>query len=730
MPNSKETLQQLRRIFRDELEDALGPITAAQTALVEGDEARRREAVAEVFRVVHGLKGAARAVVWPSVERLCDVLEGRLAAAREGRGVDEVAQYAAIAANALRACVVSLDQAGVPDDGAVNDALSALLVGARSPSSVASIPASGVTAATKERAPESARIEARALEATSVRPTDSFAPGRAAEETTRVLVRRLQQLLTATDTVVAQVSNDGDDEFFSEIERLLHDARDAVMHEVSPHSPALTALSAALGRLVEQRRVEHRLRIERTLATRQLLQRARELRVQSVDTLLGPLERVAFDAAELVGKLVQVELSGERIELDRRVLDALKEPLAHIVRNAVDHGIETPDERALADKSPVGTIVVHARIQGTEATITVRDDGRGISATAAIEAAKQKGIAVEEFDHPLQTLFEPGVTTRGAVTALSGRGVGLDVVRQRVARLQGRTSIESTVGQGTSISLTVPLDLSVTHMLFVRVDDVIVALSATSVLSVQRLDTLERVMLRGRPYVRFRGSPVRLTDLSATLALGGVERQRSANVCVFIAAGDRQIALCVQEAIESRDVVLRGLPARAQQVPFVSGTTTLRGGEIALVLDAGALVGLAQSRFDEPASTRKKRHVLVVDDSLTTRQLLRSILESADYRVTAVSDGSTALAILTDREKKLDVDAVVTDIEMPVMDGWQLLARVRAEASLRTLPLVVVTSLAHDSERRRALSLGATAYVSKGRFDQHELLHALDQIVD
>lgn len=743
MPNSIETLRELRGVFRDELEDALGPLALAQEALAGADEDARREAIAETFRIVHSLKGAARAVAWPSIERLCDVLEGRLSAAREGRGDADVLGDGRIALEAMRACVAHLDLDGTPDEAAIRDALRALRAGplpAPAPAHPAAAPSAPEPQAEPSPPAAPTRPSIAAPRAPTSRPDGpmrrasdaNMAAVRPSEETTRVTVGRLQQLLTATDGIVSRVNESSHDLFLDHVERLLHAVRDEAQVALPANSLAITNLNATLSAVATQRRVEHERRAVLTLASQQLLQKAKELRVQPMETLLAPIERAAMEAAEAVGRLVRVEMVGARIEADRRVLDGLRDPLIHIVRNAVDHGIESPEERIRAGKDPIGSIVLHATTRGSEVSLVVRDDGRGIAPQAAIEAARRRGLVVEDEENPLRLLFEPGVTTRTNVSALSGRGVGLDVVRERVARLQGRLELESVVGQGTSVVLNVPLDLSVTNMLLVRAGETLAAIASTSVQSVHRMDTLEVRTIQGRPFARTRNEIVRLADLSSTLQLhhGATRNESAPTACVFVAAGDRRVALTVQEVIESRDLIVHALPMRVQSVPFVSGVASVRDEEIVLVLDAGALVGLARHReMAEPEAPRRVPHVLVVDDSLTTRQLLRGILESAGYHVTTMSDGLAALHALT-QAQPLHVDAIVSDIEMPALDGWQLLTRVRQIESMAKVPFIMVTSLAQEADQRRAASLGANAYVVKGRFDQVALLHALEQWVE
>lgn len=726
MPTPDESLAELRRVFRDELEDSLPVIERAGLVLGHAghDAAARREAVAELFRVVHSLKGAARAVAWPSIERLCHALETRLGGAREG-GRDALAgTYADVALAALRACARSLDARGEPDEGALREAGRAL-------------------SAQVERAPVAPpAVLIAPPPPPEARPSVEPAPAAPPDETVRLPQGRLHNLLAAAEDLAAAVGRHADVARLEEIERTLTDAREtlrraqATARAEGGSGDAFERVSQALGATLflvsERRRHESVARRALASAVGEVLARSREVRVMPAGVLAPALESVAHDVARALGREVTFAMEGAAVEVDRRVIDGLREPLLHLVRNAVDHGVEPPDERAARGKDRAGEVRVTVEAAGGDVRVTVSDDGRGVDLARVLTLARARGMdAPDARDERavLGLLFEPGFSTRESVTELSGRGVGLDVVRQRVARLHGHVAMTARPGAGARVTVTVPVDLTVTRAILARVRDVTVAFITTAEARVRRVTADDVRAVGGLRHVVEDGALVALAGLAETL---GIPASAPASTdaprpCVVVVAGERRAAFLVDELIEEREVVVRPLGRRVRRAAFVSGAAVTGDGEVVLVLDTGDLVGLARASTSVAAGERAaRRRVLVVDDSVTTRQLVRTILEGAGYAVAVAPDGAAAWELLRGEAR---FDAVVSDIEMPRMDGYQLLGRVRADARTARLPVVLVTALARPTEQQRALELGASAYVIKSRFDQDELLHTLEQLI-
>ena len=720
---SDDPLSSLRAIFWDEVEDALETLdreglTAAPLTPSDGATARGR--FEEAYRLMHSLKGASRAVGFAEIEALCHAAEERLGAmARE--------------ASALGVAPVF-----EPDVARVTDALREALAASRAASPVAAGAAAAIARTTTEmeNAPP-ARLQA---------PAET-----SGEETIRVPLTRLGRLLRAGDRLVEQLAgNQEDARAFDELDQGLLDAivdlskarralggtdAEARLEALRRIEAAASAIRTLTGWSVERRAAEGRWRASLDGSGSAIVSETRALRMVPLASLGAALERAVDEAARSLGKRVTFRFEPREIDLDRKVRDGLREPLLHAVRNCVDHGLESEDERVARGKAAGGTVTLRARVAGSELSLRVEDDGRGVDEEALATLATARGIDLTDLARRdrLGLLLRPGWSTRRDVSAFSGRGVGLDVVRQRVAALRGRVELESTPHQGTSLLLQVPLDLSATRLVVFSLGDARLALVTSSIERLVRLTTAELAVVGGQLYLprALAGDLVPLADLPATLGLPArsfAETER-AYPCLIVVAGDRRIALRVDALTDERDAIVSPLHPRLRSVPFVLATTMLAEGEIALVLDAEELalsaVRAAAGEVGAQQLSPRARRILLVDDSVTTLQLERTLLENAGFEVKTASDGEQALQHLESDET---FDALVSDIEMPRLDGLSLAARVRRRPGTRDLPIVLVTGLAQDEQRQRALEIGVNAYIVKGRFDEDELVGILEQL--
>ncbi len=561
----------------------------------------------------------------------------------------------------------------------------------------------------------------------------------------RVSVERVGHLLDQSEELVAIAARgsrarDGFavfDDSLADLRRQLDTIRrstrslPAVASAVSSAQAALETLSVWS---LEQRRQQHLAWDEATTKSATLAQDTRLLRLVRVGSLRPALERAVLETARGLGKMVSFVLEGDHVELDRRVIERLRAPLVQLLRNAVDHGIELPGARARAGKPVAGCIQIHARTAGAEAVLRVRDDGIGFDFERMRGLARASGMPVAE-DADDQALFElalqPGFSTRAVASATSGRGMGLDIVRQRVAEMQGSLTLDSTPGAGATIEIRVPVDLGVMRGLLVEVRGLRFFLVQSAVETVLRLRPEDERTLEGRRHLFHDGAMIPLADLGTALMLGGRSRAGAdtPRPCVVLASAERRIAYMVDALGDLRDVVIKPLGPRVRRSGLVTGAALVGEGEVACVLDAAGLARHGRAEESTPRlveSTRRAATVLVVDDSVTTRQLLRSILESGGYDCTIAEDGEAAWHRLTAGDA---FDLVVSDIEMPRLDGFQLLSRVRSSPKTSQLPFVLVTALSDDADRRRALELGADAYVVKERFDQEALLDTVKELL-
>ena len=445
------------------------------------------------------------------------------------------------------------------------------------------------------------------------------------------------------------------------------------------------------------------------------------------------LERTVRDLALAAGKEVVFKLVGHEVELDRAVAERLKDPLLHLVRNAVDHGIEMPPERAAAGKPSPGIITVSAALKGAQVEIVITDDGRGLDRKRIREEARARGLPESVEDRDLLALvFHPGLSTARALTAVSGRGVGLDVVKTQVNALHGTVGLESVAGAGTTFALTVPLTLTLIRALLVEAAGRTFAMATTQVMSLRRLIPEEVRNVGGREMLAATQGLLPLVSLAEALGLPAPRRDRGqGGFVVLVEAGTSRVAFVVDELLAEQDLVVTGLGRRLRRVPNVAGCALLEDGGIALILSTAELAESALQAparrllISAPAPEAIRRRLLVADDSVTTRTLEKTILEEAGYEVRLAADGHQAWQMLQEEA----IDLVVADVEMPGMDGFTLTETLRHSLALRRIPVVLVTSLSTDKDRARGLEAGADAYIVKSGFDRGGLLEAVGQLL-
>ena len=461
---------------------------------------------------------------------------------------------------------------------------------------------------------------------------------------------------------------------------------------------------------------------------------ARRLRQRSLRELTETLPRVVRDVAHDVGKDVRLVVTGDDIEADRVVVEALREPLLHLMRNAVDHGLETEDERRVAGKPAQGTIELAVTLRGDRLRLTISDDGRGLDLAAIRRALEQRGRPVPSDAAALRhTIFEEGLSTRDRATTLSGRGVGLGIVRVSVERIGGMVEVRSVPTRGTTFILEVPLSIATLRAITVQVGQTLFGIPSTFVDRVDRVRVSRIANVDGRAMLTTPGgTPTPVTSLAALL---GPPFSEPAAVDVLhivtVTLGERRLGLVVDELHDERELVLRPLEhVGAAAAALTVGTALLGNGEIVLVLGVAALVGsghsgsslrmAAEDRFD-PAT----RRILVVDDSITSRTLEQSVLAAAGYDVVVAVDGLEAWRVI----ERGGIALVVSDVEMPHLDGIGLCERIRASQDTAKLPVILVTSLDQPAQRARGLEAGADAYVTKSGFDQDTLLATIRQLL-
>ncbi len=471
----------------------------------------------------------------------------------------------------------------------------------------------------------------------------------------------------------------------------------------------------------------------------------RHIRLLPLSNVFSLFPRLVHDLGREQGKEVELVIEGEETNADKRILEEIKDPLMHLLRNAVDHGIESPQVRQQAGKARAGKVRIKASQTASSITIEVSDDGRGLDEAAIKSVAQKRGLAGEEAlagmsSAQVQSLiFNPGMSTAGFVTDVSGRGVGMGVVRANVERLKGVIELQSAPGQGTRISILLPVTLATMRVLIVQVNGHPYGLPVECVQVLRQVEGAQVRTVGGRNAVMQQGRPVsvaRLCDLLELPSASGPDQAGDASAgspCVLLSLGGEPFGVLVDTLLDEQEVVLKPQSALLERVRNVLGATILDSGEICMVLNPQDLLAslrkgvapLAPPRTEVMATAAAKKAILLAEDSITTRTQEARILENAGYEVVTAVDGLEAWNQLATRS----FDAVVTDIVMPNLSGLALTEKIRGEPKYAELPIILVTSLASDEDKRRGLEAGADAYLTKPAFDQQLLLDCLERLL-
>jgi len=449
------------------------------------------------------------------------------------------------------------------------------------------------------------------------------------------------------------------------------------------------------------------------------------------------LARIVRQAAADTGKRAELVVDGASGELDRQVLERMLPPFEHMLRNAVVHGIERPEERAARGKPETGTIRLSLQREGAEVMVRISDDGAGMN----LQAIRSKGVAlgliepgqILSDEDAMQLILEPGFSTAGTVTQQAGRGVGMDVVATEIKRLGGALRMETRAGEGTQFTIRLPFTLAISHALVVRTGDEYYALPLPTVEGVLRLTKAEVAAHLGRDVATFEhaGQRYRFQHLAAFVGLdpSPLPDGDVTVPVVLVRAGDHSTGLIADELIGSREIVVKSVGPQISSIRGISGATILGDGRIVIILDIGALVRGEWRGRSQQVSAREKgdrrTFALVVDDSITVRRVTQRLLERNGMRVLTARDGMDAVSILQDNVP----DVILLDIEMPRMDGYEVAAHVRNDPRLKDVPIIMITSRVGEKHRARAIELGVDDYLGKP-YQEAQLLDAIAPLVE
>jgi two-component system chemotaxis sensor kinase CheA len=768
-----EFLKKLLVTFRIEADVHVQTMASGLLALEKIPVTEQCSAIETVFRAAHSLKGAARAVNLTLIEAVCRSLENVFSAMKDKRLVisSRLIDLLLRATDALGGLLVADNGAS----GAHNPSVAALIrqidgalinppaeSAARAsappvappplenampePGAPAAIPVPSLVPVAVSAA---ARVSAEKLDAVMRQVEELLLPRLAAGQRAKELIEaaatlaewkkqrlQIQPALRIVDRELTHSLKDNDrSRQMFELPRLLK-YLDAEQFQMKLLEEQLLGL---------QRAAEQDQRMLASM-TDSLRQDVKEMQLLPFSSLLKILPRFSRELAREQGKRLELVIEGGELEIDRHILEEMKDPLIHLVRNCIDHGIEQPAVRVSKGKPPHGTITLAcSQKDNSTAEVLVADDGAGIDRAMVKAAACKLGVVsageAEQLDEAetAALAFQSGVTTSPLITDISGHGLGLAIVREKVEHLGGRIIVKSNPDAGTSFHILLPLTLANFRGVLVRACEQLFIIPSTSVERVIRISTEVIRTVESRSTILVDNQPVSLAWLSDVLELPRkvmpAESVNNATV-VVLGSGLARVAFLVEEILDEQEVLVKALARPLVRVRNIAGASVLGSGQVAPVLNVADLLksavkrpaavpALTHPRSDEKEERTKKRSILVVEDSITSRALLKSILESAGYRVGTAVDGVDGYTTL----KTGAYDLVVSDVEMPRMDGFGLTAKIRADKHFTAFPVVLVTSLESHEHRERGIDVGANAYIVKSSFDQSNLLEVIQRLI-
>lgn len=704
----------IRRFIQRFVEEAADHIPRLREGVATLEQGHSdKEHINELFRAAHTLKGSSRMLKLEPITALAHSTEELLSAFRDGSRTPTSESISLLhqAIDALSDLVGQLRQGSAPSDlpstdTALCSALEAAANGTCQPHNTSPPPS----------APEPPAANAA--------PAEHHAPPKASEaaalslnDTVRVRLDRLDDVIRLMGEVLSGHHH---------LHSLVEQARTLSATLPSEQQRAFNAFNRELKDSV----------LSHDALMSDLHERALQMRMLPLSVVFDPLAQMARELAHSLGKHVDCRVRGSEIELDRQMIDRLSDPLIHLLRNALDHGLETPDERRAANKPPRGALTLQAWQDGSWVVVEMHDDGAGISLDAVRQKALSKSLLTPEQlsglsdQETLELILLPGFSTKAMITDFSGRGVGMDVVKQTIVdELSGDLKLTSEAGKGTRLTLRLPLSLAMMRVLLVRVSNTTLGVTAPHVAELVECASTDFIDAAGQPTLVLRNEFVPVVSLAALLSLPEPGHLADSVLLLVVHQRQQKLALIVNELVDERDMVIKPLPGHLRDLPLVSGMVTQGRNALVSLLHVPALLERARhhvkrdsGHVDPPTQTHR---ILVVDDSLNTREIEKDVLEAWGYQVTLAENGRDGLnKALADH-----FDAVLTDVEMPVMDGFALTAHLRENDYYRHKPIIIITSREKEADRQRGMEVGADAYIVKGSFDQNNLVETLKALL-
>lgn len=798
--DSEAFLQQLLETFRIEAQEHINNMRTSLLDLEKLEASERHGLVERVFREAHSLKGAARAVDMADVEQLCQSMESIFAKCKQGElalnpdGFDVMHQSVDLVENIVN----SESGQGGTEVSALIKTLQSVEAGeyaaSTSAPNVAPPPTPEPPKQTSEEkvsppTPKKAVEEKKDAPPSKITPPIPSIPEppktspppaepprkktpkakSSSGETIRISTAKLDALLLQVQEMLSVKLSAGQRSFelsnvwlqlsvwqkesakIREQARLLDKklikhrddfSRDTaskiedVLAFLKYQNTQLDALQTTIGRMLQQSQ-----RGEHDLGTMidGLLDDMKQILMHPFALLLDIFPKMIRDLSRAQGKKIDLNIEGADIEIDRRILEEMRSPLIHLLRNSVDHGIEAPDERIANNKAETGTInITVSQVDATKVKVTISDDGKGIDTDRLKNKAVQQGIltksAADALDDEEATalIFQSALSTSKIITEISGRGLGMAIVQEKTQNMGGDIIVASTKGLGTVFEIVLPTTIATFRGVLLEVVEQKFIIPTLNITRVANISAEEIKTVENRETIVLDGEVLPVVSLAQVLELPANDNVPPHRITlVVLSLTGAKIAFSIDKIINEQEVLVKGLGAQLSRVRNVAGVTILGSGDVVPILNVPDLyksathISFGQSKIPIAKSDRTPKSILVVDDSLTSRSLLRNILDASGYIVETSVDGVDAFTTL--RTQSFDI--LISDVEMPRMNGFELTAKVRADEHLKDLPIVLVTSLASKEDKERGIDAGANAYVIKSNFDQTKLLEIISRLI-
>lgn len=737
-------LKKLLATFKVEAQEHLKAISLGLIELEKTPSAEEQlRIVEEVFREAHSLKGAARSVNISDMESVCQAMENVLAGLKQSEITPsrELFDLCQQAVDRLELSLSSLEKGQAPEEalkaGELIEQMAQALKAPPDP--------------TRQAAPDRAKEQVK-------EPRPASSPARTTlGETVRIHAAKLNSVLLQAEELLSvklAVARHAAElreahALFASWKRQWDKVQPALQAPerserslgfVSQVGDFYQSFEGRLGALTRSVEHEHRSLVG---MVDNLLGEMKQLMMLPFSSLLEVFPKLVRDLCRDQGKEADLLISGGEIEADRRILEEIKDPLVHLVRNCIDHGIEKPPLRRQSGKSPAGKITIAvSQITGGKVEVLVSDDGAGIDAESVKSSALKAGVLPREkaegLDEPekVSLIFQSGVSTSAMITDISGRGLGLAIVQEKAEKLGGAVSVQALPGSGTTFRMILPLTIATFRGIVIRVGEQLFVIPTAHVERVMRMAAREVKTVENREVIRVSGQAVSLVRLGAVLGISGKQpATESADILhlILLGSAEKRMAFQADEILNEQEVLVKALGRQLSRLRNISGATVLASGRVVPILSVSGLIKSVVRAGDfSPASVEsgeeteeRRRKVLIAEDSITSRALLKNILESAGFDVKATVDGVDALTAL----KTEAFDLVVSDVDMPRMNGFDLTAKIRADGKLSALPVVLVTALGSREHRERGVEVGANAYIVKSNFDQGNLLETIRRLI-